>query len=390
MKLGFLGGTFNPPHLGHIRAAAAAAQQLGLDRLFLIPTGEPPHKKLPEGSADSAQRLEMTRLAAAEVPGAEVLDWEIRREGPSYTAVTARQLLEAFPDGELWLLCGTDMFLSLSGWYEGDWLLKRLKVAAYPRKVGQLPALEEKAGEYRRSYGTECRLISLPPTDISSTELRGLLGQGQGGDYLPERVYAYILQHRLYGVRPQPEALWPLARPWLKERRIKHVEGCRAEAVRLAQRWGADPLDAENAAILHDITKKLSVEEQLRLCENCGIIPSNFEQDYEEVLHAFSGAAAAWTLFGVSEAVRDAIRWHTTGKADMSLLEKVIWLADYIEPTRDFPGVDAVRQLACRDLDRALRLAMSGSLAWLEQKGAKAHPATREALSFLLGEDSEA
>lgn len=390
MRLGFLGGTFNPPHLGHIRAAAAAAEQLGLERLYLIPTGEPPHKQLPEGSADSAQRLEMTRLAATAIPGAEVLDWEMRREGPSYTAITARQLLEAHPDSEIWLLCGTDMFLSLSDWYEGDWLLKTLYVAAYPRKAGQLQALEAKAEEYRKKYAAVCRMIELPATDISSTELRCLLSQGKGGEYLSPEVYAYVLQHRLYGVRPQPEALWPLALPWLKERRRKHVQGCREEAVKLALRWGADPVDAENAAILHDITKKLSVEEQLRLCENCGIISSNFEQDYVEVLHAFSGAAAAYALFGVSEEVRDAIMWHTTGRADMSLLEKVIWLADYIEPARDFPGVDAVRQLAYQNLDRALQLAMQNSLAWLEQKGAKAHPATREALSFLLGEDTKA
>ena len=113
MNRGFLGGTFNPPHLGHIHAARAAMEQLGLDELYFIPTGEPPHKVLPEDTASAVQRLEMTRLAASGIPHAKALDLEIRREGPSYSVLTARELLEEDPEGELWLLCGTDMFLTL-------------------------------------------------------------------------------------------------------------------------------------------------------------------------------------------------------------------------------------------------------------------------------------
>ena len=385
MRRGFLGGTFNPPHLGHVRAAAAAAKELGLDDLYVIPAGIPPHKELPEGGADGMQRLEMARLAFAGIPGLEVLDWELKRAGKSYTADTVERLLAEDPEGELWILCGTDMFETLPDWYRGDWLMRTLHVAAYPRKAGEEGKIDALAESYRRSHGTDIRRIGVEALDVSSTELRGLLKDGKGAAFLPREVYRFILKNRLYDVRPEPDALWELAKPWYKKSRIPHVQGCRETAVALARRWGADVLDAENAAILHDITKKMPVEEQLQYCEKHGHINFSYRPEYEAALHAFSGAAAAALEFGVSPEVENAVRWHTTGKADMSLLEKIIWLADYIEPNRTTPGVEEIRRLAESDLDEALRRALESSLHHLKKNSWAPHPATREALAFLNG-----
>ncbi len=402
MKRGFMGGTFNPPHQGHIHAASAAMQQLELNELSLIPTGEPPHKTLPLDTASAAQRLEMTGLASAEIPNSRVLDLEVRREGPSYSVLTARELLEEDPEGELWLLCGTDMFLTLDRWYRADWLLKNLHIAAYPRKPGEVPDLEEKAEVLRLRWGARVELIHLEPMEISSTDVRSALKQGSGSSMLGDRIYAYILRSRLYGVVPEAEALWRLAGPLQEKKRIPHVQGCREEALRLARRWDADEEEAERAAILHDVTKKLPIEEQLRLCSTYGIIPGigreeaparrdeeplspeEFARRYPKVLHAFSGAALAWGSFGVSPAVRDAIMWHTTGKRDMTLLEKIIWLADYIEPTRSMQGVDQVRKLAYEDLDSALYLAMRKSVEHVAERNGTSHPASLEALNDLM------
>lgn len=387
MVRGFFGGTFNPFHMGHYRLASAAVEQLALDRLCLIPTGDPPHKTLPPGSPDSQARLEMVRLAADGLERAVVLDWEVRRSGPSYTADTVERLLAEDPAGELWLICSTDMFLTLPDWYRGDWLLRTVSVAANTRKVGEDGAVRGAAEDYLRHFGTKVRLLELEPLELSSTGLREKLPRGQGGRELPEAVYRYILRHRLYEVRPEPAVLWELVQPLYAPRRLSHVQGCRQEAVRLARRWGADVLDAENAAILHDITKQMPQTEQLQICTECGIIPPNFTDAFSSVLHAFSGAALAETYFGVSPAVREAIRWHTTGKADMSLLEKLIWLADGIEPSRSYPGVDAVRELAYRDLDGALCLAMTQNLRSIRARGLTPHPATGEALRALCGAD---
>ena len=383
MVRGFLGGTFNPPHLGHVRAAAAAAKALGLEKLYVIPAGIPPHKELPEGGADGLQRLEMARLAFDGIPGLEVLDWELKRPGRSYTADTVESLRALDPDGELWMLCGTDMFRTLPEWYRGDWLLRTLHIAAYPRKAGEEAEIDALSERYRREYGSDVFRVPMEALEASSTQLRELLQQGRGAALLPKAVYPYILKNRLYGVRPEPSALWELAKPWYKPSRIPHVEGCRAAALSLARRWGADELDAETAAILHDITKKLPVKEQLQYCEKCATIKFSFRPEYEATLHAFSGAAAAALEFGVSPAVESAIRWHTTGRADMSLLEKIIWLADYIEPNRSLPGLEEIRTRAYRDLDEALRRAMRNNLSYLEKRGVVPHPATREALAFL-------
>ena len=383
MKRGFLGGTFNPPHLGHVRAAAAAAEELGLDTLYVIPAGIPPHKELPANSADPDQRLEMARLAFSSIPGLQVLDWELRRPGRSYTSDTVEHLLAAHPGDELWLLCGTDMFETLPSWYRGEWLMKTLCFAAYPRRADEEKRIDALSEIYRQTYGSRSKRIAMTPLEVSSTDLRCLLPQGKGAELLPLSVYGYILKHRLYGVRPEPEALWELAKPWYKPSRLKHVLGCREEAIRLARRWGGDVLDAETAAILHDITKKTPVEEQLRLCEEAGTPVPDYRPELEAMLHAFSGAAAAALEFGVSPEVENAIRWHTTGRADMSLLEKIIWLADYIEPNRTTPGVEDVREAAYRDLNEAMRMALENSLRYLETRGFVPHPATREALAFL-------
>jgi nicotinate-nucleotide adenylyltransferase len=383
MRRGFLGGTFNPPHLGHVRAAAAAAKELALDVLYVIPAGIPPHKELPEGGATGPQRLEMTRLAFAGIPGLQVLDWELRRTGKSYTADTVEALRDLDPEGELWMLCGTDMFETLPEWRRGEWLMKTLHVAPYPRKAGEEARIDALTEEYRGEFGTPVRRVRMEPLEVSSTELRELLREGKGAGMLPLEVYRFILKNRLYGVRPQPDALWELAKPWYKESRIPHVLGCRETALRLARRWGADELDAENAAILHDITKKMPVDQQLQYCEKRGIINFSYRPEYEAALHAFSGAAAAALEFGVSPEVENAVRWHTTGRADMSLLEKIIWLADYIEPNRVTPGVEEIRSLAESDLDEALRRALESSLRHLEENGWTPHPATREALDFL-------
>ena len=121
MKIGIYGGTFDPPHLGHMEAAKAALDKLGLDRLLIIPDREPPHKDLAAEAATPQQRLDMAALMADGLgPRAEASDLELRREGKSYTADTVEKLHEQFPEDELWLLMGTDMFLTVQNWYQPE------------------------------------------------------------------------------------------------------------------------------------------------------------------------------------------------------------------------------------------------------------------------------
>lgn len=164
-------------------------------------------------------------------------------------------------------------------------------------------------------------------------------------------------------------ALRKRAYAMLDEKRIPHVSGCEEEAVCLAERWGEVPSAAAAAAILHDCTKRLSHKEQLALVRKYGIACDDALLASPKLLHAVTGAAVAREEFHMPEEICNAIRWHTTGKPEMTLLEKIIYLADYIEPTRDFPGVDTLRKTAYDDLDSALDLGLKMSLEEISRGG---------------------
>ncbi len=378
MSIAVYGGSFNPPHIGHEHVAEAVRKHLKPERFFIIPAGVAPHKELAAGSPSAEERMEMTRLAFGE--GSIVSDMEILREGKSYTADTLRALMERFPGEEIILVMGTDMFLSLESWYDAEFILKSVHVCVVRRDEERV-AIREKALHYAKKYRTRTTIVALRPVIAASSDIRELLSSRGGVEMLSAGVYEYIMSRRLYGAKPDWEWLRREAYAMLKPKRVAHVRGCEEEAVRLARRWGADTEEAAEAAILHDITKKLNLREQLILCEKYGIITDTLEAASEKLLHAKTGAAIARERFGVSEAVYEAIKWHTTGKADMSLLDKIIYMADYIEPNRDFEGVDKLRELAYTDLDAAMVLGFEMSLEDLARYGVPPHPNTLEALN---------
>lgn len=396
MKIGIYGGTFNPPHLGHVTAARAVFELLKLDRLLIVPDGQPPHKDLPAGTPAPEQRLALTRLAAEDTglgDRVEVLDLELRREGRSYTADTLADLRRLYPEDELWLLMGTDMFLTLHRWREPERILSLAGIAAFGRTEADTESLFAAQREYLYRTYPQARLFTLTipgVVDISSTALREMLERGEGANYLSPAVYGTILRDHLYGTAADLRhlslsELRPVALSYLKRRRVPHVLGTEQEAVRLALRYGADVEKARRAALLHDCTKKLEMAEQLALCRQYGIELDELEQKALKLLHAKTGAAIARDVFGVDEEIYSAIWWHTTGHANMTLLEKVIYLADYIEPSRDFPGVDELRRVCYEDLDRGLLMGLEMTVAEMRGMGNPVHHATLEARDALKG-----
>lgn len=396
MKIGVYGGTFNPPHLGHVTAARAVFELLKLDLLLVVPDRQPPHKTLPEGSPTPEQRLEMTRLAAEQLGLGEkvrVLDVELKREGRSYTSETLAQLKEQYPEDELWLLMGTDMFLTLQSWHAPEKILSLAGIAAFGRTEADTEELFSVQREYLYRTYPQARIFTLTipgVVDVSSTELRAMLAQGKGGHLLPPAVYGCILREGLYDTRADLKhlplrTLRPVALSYLKYKRIPHVLGTEQEAVRLAERYGADVRKAQVAALLHDCTKKLDMEQQLALCRRYGIRLDELEQKALKLLHSKTGAAIARDVFGVDDEIYRAIWWHTTGHANMTLLEKIIYLADYIEPFRDFPGVDKLRSVCYKDLDEGLLLGLEMSIEEMTNMGNPVHHATIEARDALKG-----
>ena len=396
MKIGVYGGTFNPPHLGHVTAARAVFELLKLDLLLLVPDGQPPHKMLPPGSPTPEQRLEMTRLAGEQLGLGErvrTLDLELKREGRSYTAETLRQLHQQYPENELWLLMGTDMFLTLQAWREPGEILSLAGIAAFGRTEEDTEELFSVQRDYLYRTYPQARIFTLTipgVVDVSSTELRTMLARGEGGNLLPPAVYGYILREGLYDTRADLKhlplrTLRPVALSYLKHKRIPHVLGTEQEAIRLAERYGADVEKARVAALLHDCTKRLDMEEQLALCRQYGIRLDALEQQALKLLHAKTGAAIARDVFGVDDEIYRAIWWHTTGHAGMTLLEKIMYLADYIEPSRDFPGVDKLRAVCYKDLDEGLLMGLEMTIEEMTEMGNPVHHATIEARDALKG-----
>lgn len=166
--------------------------------------------------------------------------------------------------------------------------------------------------------------------------------------------------------------------------RYTHTLGCEKAAIELARRFGGDVEKAAFAAILHDITKRLSKEEQLYLCEKYDIIPCDVEKIEWKMLHGKTAAAIALHEYGAPQDVVDAIACHTTGKAGMTLLDKIIYLADFIEETRDFDGVEPARVLAKQDINEALLYCYDNSLFDLLRRGKLIHPDTMEARNELI------
>ena len=390
-RIGIYGGTFNPPHVGHMQAAKQAITALNLNHLLVIPDRIAPHKEIPQGSPTPKQRLEMLCLAAADCPQMEVLDIELNREGVSYTYQTIQQLKPIYPDAELVLLMGTDMFLSFHTWRNPEIILENASLGVFYRgEKGEAAAIEAKKAEMEQQ-GATVYLVKNPVVNISSTQMRRLLAFRCAGEFLPEGVLDYIRENRLYDTRAPwknlpMEQLEQVVIRLLNPNRVKHVLGCRDTAVKLAEHWGADVNDAARAGILHDITKAIDGPLQLTLCDAYGKLLSDFSKRYPKTLHALTGSLVAERIFGENKAVVDAIESHTTGKANMNTLEKIIYLADYIEPNRTIPGVEELRRLSYTDLDAAMKLGLEMTLEHLNRQGAEVSPESQEALAWLNSE----
>ena len=264
-RIGIYGGTFNPPHAGHIQAAKQAVTALKLDKLVIVPTSIAPHKAIPEHSPTPRQRLEMLRIAAADCPKAEVSDIELNRGGISYTFQTVSELKERCPDAELILLMGSDMFLCFDQWKQTDDIMRNVELGVFYRgSKGEKTAVAESKAKLEQRGAKIC-LVENDIVDISSTQLRRMLAFHCAGPFLSPGVAAYIREHGLYDVNAQWKNL-PMAEleqvviRLLNPNRVAHVLGCRDTAVALAKRWGADVTDAARAGILHDITKALDAK----------------------------------------------------------------------------------------------------------------------------------
>lgn len=372
MKIGVFGGTFNPPHNGHIRLAKAAADELKLDKLLVIPSCIPPHK-IAAKLADGQERLEMCRLAFGCDPRFEVSPMELERGSRSYTVETLRELKALYPDSELYFIVGSDMLESFDKWYLWQEILSLSVLCAASREEGYSPDLSRFG-----KLAERIKIITLDPLEVSSTQIRNSAGE-ISPELLDPKVAAYIREHGLYddGLDRYRELLHGKLNP----RRLFHSECVSECAGVLAERYGASVEKARLAGLLHDVMKNAPANEQLALMPD--ITP--LELLNSKVWHQISGEAfLRQNGIVTDEEILGAVRWHTTGKAGMTLLEKIIYVADFISADRDYKDVEVVRRLAYISLEHAILYTSRYTVNKMVSQDLLLHPATVECYNDML------
>lgn len=370
MRIAIFGGSFDPVHGEHVKYARAAKEQLGADKIIIVPSRVAPHKA-GGARANGEDRLNMCKIAFRGIEGAEVSDFELTRKGTSYTYITCRHFRELYPDAELFFLVGADMMQDFFNWKNPRDILSDVTLAACGRGSA---GTEEVALHFAEVFGKEVYRIAFTGKEISSTYLRVALAfEKECG--LDGEVLAYIRAHGLYRYPKIPAAL-----ALEKESRREHSFRVALMAVSRARSLKISQERVLLAAALHDCAKNLPPDsEYLRGFALPEGVP---EPVPEPVLHQFTGAYLAQTLFGIEDGeILDAIRYHTTGRENMSTLEKLIYLSDLLEEGRTFRGAERLRKLFYEDLDACFLQSITEQIEYLKQRG-EVYPLTIRALEW--------
>lgn len=379
MRVLLFGGTFDPPHNGHIHLLQQAIRAVAPDWVVVMPACLPPHKS-PSTTAPDL-RLAMCRCFEPIFPDLEVSSWEIEQGGASYTIDTVAMLENRFPGAQIFLTVGSDMLLSFTGWKDWQQLLARTILVVQSRREGdeeQLAAaaaeLEQKGGRVVFAGGT--------PLEVSSSEIRS----GRGRKNIPPQAREIIRRYDLY--RPHPtisiEGARRLAKRTLSDKRYTHTLNVKKLAVKLAKQYGADPDKAALAALLHDIAKERPKAELLQILQDNAIIAKGAAQRPVPVWHGICAALLAQHRWGVQdEEVLSAIANHTAGKPGMTRLDKIIYLADMCSAERSYPEVDWLRALLAQDLDRAMAVSLGQNILWMRQQNKPIDPVSLAAYDEL-------
>ncbi len=381
MKAGILGGTLDPIHNGHIEIALKAMDVLGLDGVALMPAGDPPHKRR---VTDKADRLQMARLAAETHPGLYASDVEIKREGRTYTVDTLTALSVERPDVEWTYIIGADTLNTLDSWREFPRVARLCAFAVINRPGCDVELARMKAQAVTACYGTKVTMLPVSGPALSSTRIRQQVAAGEDiAPYVPRNVADYIREKGLYLCDYSEAQILDRLRDMITFRRYTHTLGVADTAERLAPSCGVDPKRARLAGLLHDCAKSMPLEEMRKLVmEN---LPDWDEAELEtrQILHAPAGMILARDMFGVRDGqILSAIRKHTVGAGDMSPMDALIYVSDFIEPGREpFPGLEKARKLADKDIYRAMLCCAELTAKHLRSRGQDIHPRTLNLIS---------
>lgn len=379
MRIGIMGGTFDPIHNGHLMLGRYARDLFELDEVWFMPNGNPPHKVSDSIESQTKHRVEMVRRAIKHENSFVLQLYEVNRKEVNYSYLTMEHFKDSYPEREFYFIIGADSLFSLDRWVHPERLLKTCVMLAAYRDGKNTSEMETQIQYLNQKYDADIRLLMTPDVDISSSEIRQRLKDNEPIDEIvPQVVCEYIKEHQLY--HDELCVMKEKVRQSQNDFRFQHTIGVMNTAVELAKRYQADVDKARIAGLLHDCAKGFSGQEKLMLCEKYGLSISEAERKNPGLLHAKLGAYLAKADYGIEDQeILDAIRWHTTGRPEMTLLDKIIYIADYIEPNRNqAPNLDEIRRLALFDLDECLYTILEASLAYLKTRSEAIDPMTEQ------------
>ncbi len=378
-----MGGTFDPPHKAHIAMAKAAYKEFSLDKVVFMTGGNPPHKTT---QTDARIRNHMIKLGISGYREFEICEYEINKESYSYTSDTLKYLNEKYSEDTFYFIIGGDSLGAIFSWHEPEEILKRCVILVYPREG--YPT-EDDVKNFNKEHRSDVRILHFPENKISSSDIREEIKKEKDvSKYVDSIVYEYIKRNNLYKERKETneEHLKKL----LKPSRYEHSLGVASVAVSMAEIYGADVKKAYIAGLLHDCAKNLSEEEIRIKCEDLEVELDEFELENPALIHAKLGAEFVKAEFGINDSqICDAIKYHTLSRPKMSKLEKIIFVADMIEPSRDYPEVCFLRKAAFENLDSAVLECVTATIEFNQKKGKPIHPVAYKTRDWLLLEGVE-
>jgi len=383
VKLGILGGSFNPVHIGHIFLADKAIVTLKLDRVVMIPAYRSPFKLDAQGMEDSAKyRLEMLTAAAAGDSRLAIDDCELKRQGVSYTIDTLEDVIRRYmPSGKPALIIGDDIAGDFLAWRDSKKILQLADIAV-ARRVN---SAEEK-------YPFAHTVIDNEVMNVSSQTVRQRIKEGEDWRALvPAGVRAIIEDRRLYGFSGETETdedcnlntilrIEAEARETLSIGRFLHSRNTALLAHDLCRRFGLNPLAGYLAGIAHDLGKELDNKQQIKLANLDGMKITSLEREKPNLLHGRVAAVLLRERFNIhNKEVLEAVAVHTSGKRNMGLLAKIIYIADKAESSRN---IDSELRRMCNedDLDSIFYAVLKRTVSKLQARDLKV---SAETLHFL-------
>lgn len=371
MKVAIFGGSFNPVHNEHINIVNAAIESLSLDKAIIMPSYITP-AKIGRIFASATDRLNMCKLAFADIPKTVVSDFEISKGDISYSYLTCLEFKEKYPDSERYFIIGGDSLENFHEWKYPEEILKCVTLAVCAREDND--RLEKAEAAFYARFKKQIKKFNYIGKNISSTRIRVRAALGESLDgFVSREVEKYLTDNSLYLIDYAKKV-----KASLSEYRWNHTVGVAVMAAENCTRYNVSEKDAVIASLLHDCGKELAKSDAL--ISGCSI-PNDVPQP---VVHQFTSAYLAEHVYRINnKTILNAVKYHCSGRENMTPLEKLIYLSDMLEEGRDYDGVQELRDIFEKDKEKALYRAFERQLKHLNSSGFAVYSLTQKAYDYL-------